>query len=174
MIWLIAGAVVLAALPALAGGQSGLAAARKGTGKFHNVAHAEDAGYASTLGPGPGSLGCFENPGVGGMGVHYVNGELLGDGGALDPAQPEALVYEMRPNGQLKLVAHEYIVLESDVDSANHPMLFGEMLHKHPVLPLYVLHAWVWQPNPLGMFEDWNPRVGMCPEGVPVFGVDSP
>ena len=29
------------------------------------------------------------------MGVHYVNGDLVGDG-ELDPAKPETLMYEMR------------------------------------------------------------------------------
>ena len=24
------------------------------------------------------------------------------------------------------------------------------------------LHAWVWQPNPSGMFAEWNPKV-QCP-----------
>jgi hypothetical protein len=166
-IWMTAAALLLAALPALGAGQSGLAAARQGTARFHDVRQAEKAGYGSTL----NSLGCFENPGVGGMGLHYVNGSLLGDGGALDPARPEALVYEMRPNGKLKLVGLEYIVLEDDVpDPTDPPMLFGRHFHKHSSLPLYVLHAWVWAPNPLGMFEDWNPRVGMCPDGVPIFG----
>lgn len=165
LLMVVAG-MLLAATPVMAAGQSDLARARQGTSKFHQVKHAEAAGYGSTL----GDLGCFQNPGVGGMGLHYVNGALLGDGGALDPAKPEALVYEMRANGKLKLVGLEYIVLATDVDPANPPMLFGQHFHKHPVLPLWVLHAWVWAPNPLGMFEDWNPRVAMCPEGVPIFG----
>ena len=170
-IWMIAAALLVAAVPVLGAGQSGLAAARQGTARFHDVRQAENAGYGSTLGTvEEPALGCFENPGVGGMGVHYVNGGLLGDGGALDAARPEALVYEMRPNGKLKLVALEYIVLADDVDPNHPPMLFGQHFHPHPVLPLWVLHAWVWAPNPLGMFEDWNPRVGMCPDGVPIFG----
>jgi hypothetical protein len=27
---------------------------------------------------------------------------------------------------------------------------------------VYVLHAWIFEHNPAGMFEDWNPRV-VCP-----------
>lgn len=49
-----------------------------------------------------------------------------------------------------------------------------DQFHPHPVLPLYVLHAGIWKPNPANMFFDWNPRVGDCPDGVPVFGVDLP
>jgi hypothetical protein len=158
--------VVLIASGAAAAGQSGLAAARHGTSSFHNVANAEAAGYGSTLGTIENPvLGCFENPGVGGMGVHYVNGSLMD--GTVDASAPEALVYEMRANGKLKLVGLEYIVPQEVWDGQS---LFGQELHKHPTLPLYVLHAWVWAPNPAGMFEDWNPRVGMCPEGVPIFG----
>jgi hypothetical protein len=36
------------------------------------------------------------------------------------------------------------------------------------------MHAWIWKDNPSGMFVDFNPKVRLCPEGVPVFGVDLP
>jgi hypothetical protein len=146
------------------GGRSDVATARQATASLHSVAHAEAAGYASTL----DSLGCFENPGVGGMGLHYLRADLLDD--EVDVAEPEALVYEMRSNGDLKLVGHEYIVPVDAWTDAEPPMLFGQEFHQHPVLPLYVLHAWVWRPNPDGMFVDWNPKVRECPAGVPVFG----
>lgn len=38
---------------------------------------------------------------------------------------------------------------------------------------LWVLHVLLWKDNPAGIFEDWNPAV-LCPDGVPVFGVDLP
>jgi hypothetical protein len=161
-------ALTFAATPALARGQSDLAEARRATAGFHPVRNAEAAGYASTL----DTLGCFENPGVGGMGVHYLNGAILD--GIPDANAPEALVYEMRPNGKLKLVAHEYIVPIAAWSGDEPPTLFGRHFHQHSTLPLWVLHAWVWQSNPAGMFEDWNPNVGQCPEGVPIFGTDLP
>jgi hypothetical protein len=162
-------ALCAGAAPVLAGGdsvrgQSGLAAARQATARYHHVTTAEAHGYESTL----DSLGCFENPGVGGMGLHFVNFDLLDD--VVEVDRPEALVYEMAANGKLKLVALEYIVPSDLVDSANPPSLFGHTFHAHPVLPLHVLHAWIWAPNPDGMFADWNRRVGRCPAGVPVFG----
>jgi hypothetical protein len=160
----VAALLALAATPALAGGQAGLAEARQGTAKFHKVSHAEAAGYASTL----EGLGCFENPGIGGMGVHYVNFDLLD--GTVDAANPEALVYEMRADGQLKLVGLEYLVPEELVDPQSPPELFGQHFHPHGVLPFWILHVWIWRPNPLGMFEDYNPAVALCPDGVPVFG----
>lgn len=160
---IIAG-LVAGAAPAMANGQSDLAEARNGTARFHNVAHAEAAGYASTL----EALGCFHNPGVGGMGLHYVNFDLLD--GTVDAANPEALVYEVRDNGKLKLVGLEYLVPDEMVDPSNPPELFGQQFHPHGVLPFWILHVWIWRPNPSGMFEDWNPRVADCPDGVPIFG----
>jgi len=161
-------ALSLAAAPALAQGQSELAEARQATAMYQKVSHAESAGYTSTL----DTLGCFENPGVGGMGLHYLNGAILD--GTPEADAPEALVYEMRPNGKLKLVGLEYIVPVEAWTSAGPPTLFGQEFHQHPVLPLWVLHAWVWKPNPAGMFQDWNPNVGLCPDDAPVFGVDLP
>jgi hypothetical protein len=159
----VAGTFAVATI-ASAGGQSELAAARQATAAYHQVDHAEADGYVSTI----DDLGCFENPGVGGMGLHYLRPDLLDD--QVSPTEPEALVYEMRDNGMLKLVALEYIVPVDAWTDEHPPMLFGQHFHEHPVLPLWVLHAWVWEPNPAGMFEDWNPRVGDCPAGVPVFG----
>ena len=146
------------------GGQADLAMARQATAAFHSVPRAEAAGYASTL----DVLGCFENPGVGGMGLHHLKTDLLD--ADVDVAAPEALVYEMRANGDAKLVGLEYIVPIDAWTGAAPPMLFDQHFHRHPVLPLYVLHAWVWRPNPAGMFVDWNPHVQQCPAGVPIFG----
>jgi hypothetical protein len=146
-----------------------LAAANLATAAYQDVAVAEADGYVSTLGPGEGSLGCFEDPTQGGMGVHYLRGDLLD--ADLDPTQPEALVYELDANAELTgLVAHEYIVPVDAWTGTEPPMLFGRHLHQHSVLPLYVLHTWIWKDNPSGLFEDYNPTVRLCPTGVPVFG----
>jgi hypothetical protein len=143
-----------------------VSAARRATSSYHDVRKADAAGYVSTL----DALGCFEKDGVGGMGLHYVNFDLVDDGGVVDAAHPEALVYEMRDDGGLKLVGHEYLVPSELVDPSDPPMLFGHHFHPHPVLPFWILHAWVWRPNPDGMFADFNPAVRMCPDGVPIFG----
>lgn len=161
---LIVAGFAFAAVPAMAGGQSELAEARSGTSRFHQVAHAEAAGYESTL----DLLGCFENPEKGGMGLHYLKGAIVD--GTVDAAEPEALVYEMREDGTLKLVGLEYLVPAELVDPDNPPELFGHQFHPHGVLPFWIMHAWVWRPNPSGMFEDFNPAVAMCPDGVPIFG----
>lgn len=146
-----------------------LAAASLATAGFQDVAEAEAAGYASTM----DDLGCFENPEMGGMGLHYLNGSLMD--ATLDVTTPEALVYELDAEGQVAgLVAHEYIVPVEAWTESEPPSVFGMELHQHPVLPLWVLHTWIWKDNPSGFFSDWNPAVRMCPAGSPVFGSDSP
>ena len=74
---------------------------------------------------------------------------------------------EPEPNGRLRLVAQEYIVLQSawDAGHAARPSLFGQDFELIPSpnrfgLPaFYELHAWLWKHNSRGMFDDWNPRV---------------
>jgi hypothetical protein len=139
------------------------------TAAFQDVEAAEAEGYASSI----GTLGCFQSPELGGMGVHYIDETLLDD--QVSITEPEALVYELDGAGAIAgLVAHEYIVPVDAWTSAQPPSLFGVDFHRHPTLPLWVLHTWLWKDNPLGVFEDWNAAVRLCPEGVPVFGVDLP
>jgi hypothetical protein len=71
------------------------------TARFNSVDQAEKAGYVPFY-------VCAEQPGVGTMGQHYVNFTLVGNL-AIDPLQPEALVYEPRADGTLKLVALEWV-----------------------------------------------------------------
>jgi hypothetical protein len=145
------------------------AAAMLATAGFQDVATAEAAGYGSSI----DTLGCFQDPAKGGMGVHYINQSLLDAN--LDITKPEALVYELDANGQITgLVAHEYIVPVDAWTSRRPPRLFGMDLHRHPTLPLWVLHTWLWKDNPTGVFSDWNPAVRLCPAGVPIFGEDLP
>jgi hypothetical protein len=95
--------------------------------------------------------------------------------GKVDITKPEALVYELGLDGKpIALVAHEYIVPIEKWTSKKPPRLFGMDFHRHPTLPLWVLHTWLWKPNPAGVFEDWNPAVRLCPPGVPIFGKDLP
>lgn len=132
---------------------------------FQDVAIAESAGWKSSL----ETLGCFQDPVRGGMGVHYINDALLD--AKVDVAKPEALVYELNAKGAVTgLVAHEYIVPINVWTKKTPPHLFGVAFHRHPSLPLYVLHAWLWKDNARGDFDDWNPAVRQCPPGVPIFG----
>jgi len=139
--------------------QAELAKVRKATAKFHRVEVAQAAGYDLV----PGLDHCFDNPGVGGMGFHYINTDILDL--ELDASRPEAMVYAPGSNGQLNLGAVEYIVPAAAWDEAGHtepPAVLGHHLHLNQALGVYILHAWIWRHNPAGMFEDWNPTVS-CP-----------
>ena len=46
---------------------------------------------------------CVSGPDHGAMGIHVVQGSRIADG-VLDPAAPEALIYEPLPNGFFRLV----------------------------------------------------------------------
>jgi hypothetical protein len=133
---------------------SALAAVRQGTKQYHDVEAALDDGYVNT--------GDF----VPNMGVHFVNLPLIEDP-AVDPEQPEVLLYEPYEAGngdmQYNLVAVEYFVVAAQVDET--PMLFGQefdgpMPGHGPNEPEhYDLHAWVWHANPDGVFAEFNPNV---------------
>lgn len=42
-------------------------------------------------------------------------------------------------------------------------MLFDQDFTWHPTLEVWKLHAWLFRPNPDGVFADYNPWVSMCP-----------
>ena len=148
----------------VAAGSSTLAAARAGTAAYHNINAALASGYG--LSTDADGIACIDKPGAGAMGIHYVNGALVGDP-AENAATPEALVYEPQPNGRLRLVAVEYVVLQSawDAGHASPPSLFGQQFtltpagNRYGLPPFYELHAWLWKHNPRGMFDDWNSNV---------------
>jgi hypothetical protein len=141
------------------GGDDGpLDKVRDATQKFRKLSRAQAAGYALM----PGLDTCFDNPGVGGMGYHYINGALLD--ATVNARKPEAMVYASRRNGRLELVAVEYIVDAAawDAGHSQPPSLFGRTFQLNTTLGVYTLHAWIWKRNPLGVFADWNPGVS-CP-----------
>lgn len=99
------------------------------------------------------------------MGYHYFNWELFDDP-SVDPRRPEGLVYAPGPEGQLQLVAVEWVVPKTVWEAAGSdepPSVLGMDLHiLNPALNWYIHHAWVWRHNPSGIFEDWNPEI-VCP-----------
>ncbi|MBI5651862.1 MAG: hypothetical protein HZC40_15710 [Chloroflexi bacterium] len=139
-----------------------IARVRAATVHFHDVAAAQAAGYGQFL-------GCISEPGQGAMGIHFPNGNLVGDT-VLDPLRPEVMIYEPKANGQLHLVAMEYLVFAAawDAEHSQPPVLFGQTFHRvgspnrYGLPPFYELHIWAWKHNPRGMFYDWNPKV-TCP-----------
>jgi hypothetical protein len=145
-----------------------LAALRASTNEFHSIAVAEQHGYA--LLTDAQGVACIDEPGMGGMGVHWANSTLVGDP-AIDSNHPEAVVYAPRRDGTLHLAAVEYVVLKHawDASHTSPPRLFGQTFNftdapnRFGLPPYYSLHVWAWKRNPAGTFAMWNPRV-TCPE----------
>lgn len=148
--------------------QDELAGVRRVTARFHRVEEAIAAGYELGWVNGSGVriiTGCVSNPTAGAMGYHYFNQALVADN-AVDPLEPEVLVYESAPDGGLKLVAVEWVVRGPNTNPPGvptAPSVLGMPMHiLVPAVGFWLKHAWIWKHNPAGMFADWNPEV-TCP-----------
>jgi hypothetical protein len=132
---------------------------RQYTRQFIDVNNAGPAGY------GP-AFGCVSGPDHGAMGIHYVNGALVGDG-EIDVSHPEALIYEPVGNAR-RLVGVEYIVDAATWLAAHDntpPQLEGQDFqfvaspNRFNLDSFFELHVWAWRDNPNGAFVDWNNHV---------------
>jgi hypothetical protein len=129
---------------------------REATREFLDVNNTHHAGY------GP-AFGCVTGPDHGAMGIHYVNGDLVGDG-KIDVDHPEALIYEPIGNKR-RLVGVEYIVDAATWLQNNNntpPSLYGQDFqfvaapNRFGLDSFFELHVWAWRDNPQGAFVDWN------------------
>ncbi|MCI0552630.1 MAG: hypothetical protein L0287_16895 [Anaerolineae bacterium] len=139
-----------------------LAQVRRATAKYHDV----NAALADGFVPTPH---CIAEPGLGVMGIHYINPPRLMDS-EVNILEPEILLYVESGNG-LKLVGVEYwfSIGAPDTPVPNPappaPVIFGRLLdgpmpaHEPGQPPHYDLHAWVWQANPSGIFAPFNSNV---------------
>lgn len=133
---------------------------RDSTERFKDASTAVKEGY--TL-----QFGCVSGPDSGAMGLHYVNGALVGSG-VIDATRPQIVIYEPTPNGGLKLIGADYLVL-ADMWNAQHPegppQLMGQLFHffespnRFGLPAFYTLHVWAWKDNPNGAFVNWHPNV---------------
>jgi len=132
---------------------------RDATQRFQNVAQAEAEGYAL-------QFGCVSGDYTGAMGLHYVNGELVGKG-VIDATRPQIVIYEPTASGRLRLTGADFLVL-ADQWNATHtspPELMGQLFHlfdapnRFGLPPFYTLHVWAWKDNPNGAFVNWHPNV---------------
>jgi hypothetical protein len=129
---------------------------RESTARFRDVSIAEAEGYHLMF-------GCVTGPDAGAMGLHYVNMNFVGDG-VLDATRPEIVIYEPQPNGRLRLVGADYLVLADawNAKNASPPQLMGQLFHLFEApnrfgLPaFYTLHVWAWKDSPTGTFVNWN------------------
>jgi hypothetical protein len=173
VMWL--GAAMLVGAPLWAGDDSEVWAAtgnaaedtlvaqvRAGTERFKKLERAQDAGYGLFH-------GCVSGPQGGAMGVHFVNGDLVGDG-EIDASKPEAIMYEWH-DGRPQIVGVEFVVIADQWNAAHDgpPVLGGQLFtyntapNRYGIPAFYALHVWAWRPNPDGVFSDWNRKVS-CAE----------
>jgi hypothetical protein len=168
----LAAAGLLAAGTAAAAATNGrdrkVAQMREATDQFHSIKAAEAAGYVPFQ--DINGISCIDEPGMGGMGVHYVNPQLINNP-SIDARRPEALVYAPGADGKLHLAALEYLVVKAawDAKHASSPQLFASQHFDETAAPnrfglpdFYSQHVWVWKNNPAGLLAMWNPNVH-CP-----------
>jgi len=132
---------------------------RNSTERFKDVRVAENEGYALMF-------GCVTGPDAGAMGLHYVNGQILSSN-ELDPTKPQIVIYEPQPDGTLRLIGADFVVLADAWDKKNQgpPQLMGQLFHyfeapnRFGLPPFYTLHVWAWKDNPNGAFVNWHPDV---------------
>jgi hypothetical protein len=135
------------------------------TAQFHSIANAEKAGYV--LFSDVNDKTCIAMPGMGGMGVHYVNPALIGNP-HIRLREPEALVYAPDRDGTLRLAAVEYLVDKAAWLQHNsgrprlypaHRFDFTDAPNRYGLDPFYSQHVWAWKPNSAGLLSMWNPAV---------------
>ena len=132
---------------------------REVTERFKDVSVAEAEEYYL-------NFGCVSGSDSGAMGMHFVNMGLVGDG-EIDATRPEIVIYEPLPNGKLRLIGADYLVLASQWDATHDapPQLMGQLFHlfespnRFGLPAFYTLHVWAWKDNPSGAFVNWHPKV---------------
>ena len=148
-------------------GQSDLMRAKAATARFHDLSVAGDAGFGAFPAGAPlhECIASLDNTGA--MGFHWLNPANLNTN--LDPTTPQVLVYAPDKHGRLKLAALEYVIFQDAWFGAGHPAdsmpsLFGQMFMpndgtRFQIPPFFALHVWLFQDNPAGMFQPFNPNV---------------
>jgi hypothetical protein len=91
------------------------------------------------------------------MGHHYMKAEYLNDTFEID--KPEILVYAPNPaSGQMQLVAVEYAIPNTEPQPEGFTGSY-DVWDNNAGFGLWLLHAWVWEYNPNGVFAPMNPDV---------------
>lgn len=153
------------------------------TAPFHDVDAAQAAGYVLlTLAPLTAPDGCISSAQDGGMGYHYTRGDNLADD-SVSLLDPEFLVYAPKNGPRIdgeartRLAAFDYFLPysvkwpgPSDPSFTRAPTLhdFSTMsdLPDIAFAPSrfggWMVHIWLWENNPGGLFANWNTAVPRC------------
>ena len=128
-------------------------AVRAATARFNSTTLAAKAGYVE-------EDICVAAPGLGGMGYHWPNPSLVD--GVFEPTKPEVMLYAPDKQGRLKLVAVEYLVVNT---GQTRPTFNGQAFDVGGAplpVPHWTLHVWLYETNASGLFAPFNPGVA-CP-----------
>lgn len=135
-----------------------IAELRSETAQFHRFERAQAAGHNVLVAHPQTGAECLEHETLGGMGYHFLNLDLVDE--EVSVTAPEVVIYEPRPNGELRMVGFEYIIPFAILsEESDPPVLFGQEFKRNHTFGLWALHVWAWKNNPTGMFADWNPKV---------------
>jgi hypothetical protein len=140
---------------------------RFSTAPYFDLNEAVEDGYGELR--DADGIACIDSgdPAEGAMGIHYVNGDLVGDA-EVRLRKPEALIYEPQSDGDMELIAVEYVVFRSAWRSEHptgkphlydRPFTLVKPGNRYGLPAFFELHVWAWQTNPNGRFEDFNPAV---------------
>jgi hypothetical protein len=91
----------------------------------------------------------------------------LVDDGKIDATHPDIIIYEPLPDGRLRLIGADFLVLAADwnAQNAEPPQLMGQLFHlfespnRFGLPAFYTLHVWAWKDSPTGTFVNWNSKV---------------
>jgi hypothetical protein len=120
--------------------------ARFATAKYRDINNAIHDGYSNI------------NVDVENMGHHFMNMNLVD--GTFDIRKPEILVYNGLETGHPKLVAVEYAIPLTDPKPEGFTGS-ADVWNGDSGFPYWLLHAWVWEFNPDGVFNWTNPRIDL-------------
>lgn len=133
-----------------------IVAIRRATTRYHDLNVAIADGFVFLH-------GCESRPDEGPVGIVYVHlGRLLD--GIIDPATPDALIYEPRRNERPKLVGVEFAIPYPLWTEPQPPQFLGVSFQPEDEFGVFGLHVWVWRDNPEGLFAESNPRVTCAEE----------
>lgn len=119
---------------------------RAATARYRNIENADRDGYKTI------------NVVMQNMGYHFMRAQNLDE--KFQVTKPEILVYNKRRNGKYELVAVEYAVpLDKSVNAPQGFTGNADVWKRDTGFGLWLLHAWVWQFNPAGVFNPTNPNV---------------
>jgi hypothetical protein len=125
------------------------------TARYHDLDLAKADGFVFLH-------GCETRGDEGPVGIVYVHMDRLTDG-VIDPASPDALIYEPRRNDKPKLIGVEFATPFALWSEPEPPTFLGRSFQAEDEFGVWGFHVWLWTVNPNGLFAESNPRVS-CSE----------